>query len=150
MAEQAFWGTVALVIAAMATAFARERLPPAAWMPGAAIRSEFTGRPIAGIYPSGRPWTETIHSDGTTDYREGGKHWLGRWWIRDREFCFSYPPPGLGGCFRVVRTSANCYELYDFSGEAGRGEEPPHLDDLWNGRLWVADRPTTCEERPTV
>jgi hypothetical protein len=119
-------------------------------MSGDDIRRELTGLALAGIYPSNSRWTETIGADGTTDYREGEKHWQGTWWLRDREFCFSYPPPGVGGCFRVTRISANCYELYDFSGEQGRAEEPPNIAMLWNGRMWRQDSPTTCEARPTV
>jgi hypothetical protein len=124
--------------------------PSLAWLSGDEIRRELTGRLLAGIYPSGQPWSEQIADDGTTDYREGAKHWQGQWWIAGREFCFSYPPPGTGGCFRVVRASANCFELYDFSGAAGQREDPPWLDTLWNGRMWQSDRPTTCEDRPSV
>lgn len=121
-----------------------------AWLSGEDIRQAFSGKPIAGLYPSEKQWAEQINADGTTDYREGANHWLGRWWIRDREFCFSYPPPGVGGCFRVTRISANCYELYEFDGPRGSEEAPPDIANLWNGRMWHADRPTTCENRPTV
>lgn len=120
------------------------------WMPGDEIAAAFSGKPIAGIYPSLRPWSETINADGTTDYREGENHWHGRWWIRDREFCFSYPSPGVGGCFRVTRISANCFELYEFATPHADGEVPPDIANLWNGRMWHADRPTTCEARPSV
>lgn len=118
------------------------------WMTPDEIRQELTGVALSGIYPTERLWTETIRPDGSTDYREGEKHWQGKWWLRDREFCFTYPEPGVGGCFRITRVSANCYELYDFSGQFGRENEPPHLASLWNGRMWRADRPTTCEDRP--
>ena len=118
------------------------------WMSGEAIRGSFSGKDLAGIYPNGNPWTERIFENGTTDYREGIKHWRGEWWVANREFCFFYPPPGLGGCFRVVRISPNCFELYDFSGERGRADEPPALAQLWNGRMWLQSQPTTCEERP--
>ena len=121
-----------------------------AWMSGEDIRQSFSGKPIAGLYPSEKQWSEQINADGTTDYREGANHWLGRWWIQDREFCFSYPPPGMGGCFRVTRISANCYELYEFGSPRGTDEAPPDIANLWNGRMWHADQPTTCENRPTV
>lgn len=121
-----------------------------AWLSGAEIRTEFSGRSLAGLYPSNRQWSELIRADGSTDYREGEKHWLGRWSVRDREFCFVYPPPGVGGCFRVARISANCFELYEFESPRGQSEEPPNIADQWNGRMWHADRPTTCEDRPNV
>ena len=89
-----------------------------------------------------------LASQSIEHYREGDKHWRGEWWVTDREFCFAYPPPGLGGCFRVTQVSANCYELYDFSSDAAKAEEPPNIADLWNGRMWLSTKPTTCEERP--
>ena len=120
-----------------------------AWMSGDSIRTSFDGQKLAGQYPSGNLWFEHIRPDGRTDYREGEKRWTGSWWVTDREFCFQYPPPGLGGCFRIVRLSQNCFELYDFSGSAAKEDLPPSLDNLWNGRMWHDDRPTTCEQLST-
>lgn len=128
---------------------AEENRTGIAWLTGDAIRTTFSGQPVGGLYPNGRLWSEAIGTDSTTDYREGDKHWRGRWWVTEREFCFAYPPPGLGGCFRVTRVSANCFELYDFSGNAAKAEEPPHLADLWNGRMWLSSQATTCEDRPS-
>ena len=154
MKRRARWLLVAATIlaslAVSAATRAEEPQREAQWMSGESIRSAFGGRNLAGHYPSGSLWTESIFSDGTTDYREGARHWKGNWWVSDREFCFAYPPPGLGGCFRVVRASSNCYELYDFSAPAGQGEAPPAGENRWNGRMWIADEPITCEERPAV
>lgn len=133
-----------------ASALAEDDRSGLLWLSGDQIQSEFSGRALAGIYPSERTWSESIGSDGTTDYREGEKHWVGQWWVRNREFCFSYPPPGVGGCFRVTRISANCFELYEFESVSGQSDEPPNIADQWNGRMWHADRPTTCENRPNV
>lgn len=119
-----------------------------AWMTGAAIQGTFGGQPLAGTYPTGKTWTESIRADGSTDYREGEKHWQGKWWVTDREFCFAYPPGTAGGCFRVVRVSPNCFELYDYTGALGKADAPPSLRGAWNGRMWVTSQPTTCEERP--
>ena len=121
----------------------------AGWMSDDAIRGEFTGHLLNGIYPSGSPWSEHLFGDGATDYREGAKRWRGQWWIESRAFCFAYPEPGTGGCFRVVRLGQNCYELYEATGLAGRGDDAPVGASLWNGRMWRADRPATCDEKPT-
>jgi hypothetical protein len=129
---------------------AEENRSGLAWMSGEEIRAEFSGRNLTGIYPSTRTWSETIRADGTTDYKEGTRHWQGNWWVENREFCFNYPPPGIGGCFRVTRISANCFEIYEFGSSNGGADEPPHIADLWNGRMWHADRPTTCEVKPSV
>ena len=143
----------AAVIAALLTpcvsSLAEEGPTAPAWMSGDEIRAEFSRKHMAGIYPSRNLWTESIHGDGTTDYREGANHWRGRWWVEGRLFCFSYPPPGLGGCFQVVRHSANCFEIYEY-----RSQPPdagaPLGNNRWNGRMWHADKPTTCEEQPNV
>lgn len=143
-------GSAVLVSFFSALAAAQDANPRAAWMTGDIIQREFSGKSLAGHYPSGAPWSEMIRGDGTTDYREGSKHWQGKWWATPLEFCFSYPAPGNGGCFRVVRISMNCFELYDFTDRRNQADEPPQDSDRWNGRFWFADRPTTCEERPTV
>ncbi len=122
--------------------------PRAGWLDGNQIRREFSEKLLNGIYPTGNPWSEQLFADGTTDYREGEKRWRGTWWTESRAFCFRYPPPGVGGCFAVVRLGSNCYELYEISG-AMPDERPPELAGSWNGRMWVADRPATCDEKPT-
>ncbi len=139
-----------LALVAVGPTAAEENRSGLAWMQGEEIRSAFAGRPLAGIYPSERTWSEHVHADGTSDYVEGEKRWRGEWWVEAREFCFSYPPPGLGGCFRVTRISPNCFELYEVGSGQGQAEEPPNLANQWNGRMWHADRPTTCEARPSV
>ena len=140
----------ALLLAVRAAARAEDQSRSGlAWMPGDAIRGAFSAHSLRGVYPNGNVWSEVISGSGATDYREGAKHWLGKWWVTAAEFCFAYPPPGLGGCFRVTRISVNCFELYDFSGEHGQADEPPNLANRWNGRMWLGHLPTTCEERPS-
>lgn len=124
--------------------------PAQRWMSADAIRAEFSGKALAGIYPSGTTWSEDIASDGTTDYRESHARRPGQWWLTALEFCFSYALPGQGGCFRIVKMSANCYELYEFSSELGRREAPPREKGSWNGRMWRTETGTTCEEKPSV
>ncbi|MEZ5853997.1 MAG: hypothetical protein R3D67_04340 [Hyphomicrobiaceae bacterium] len=121
-----------------------------AWMSNEEIRAEFSGQKLEGIYPSKRAWKEEIYSNGTTDYREGTKHWKGQWSIDNQAFCFKYPIPGAGGCFRITRISANCFELYEVAGRFGQSTLPPKGAEYWNGRMWHADRPTTCESTPSV
>ncbi len=121
-----------------------------AWMSGDEIRQEFSGRKLQGIYPSKRIWREEIFADGSTDYKEGTKHWKGQWSVNNDTFCFEYPVPGAGGCFRVTRISANCFELYEVTSQRGQAELPPAQAEYWNGRMWHATRPTTCEATPSV
>lgn len=140
--------TVALAIAE--TIAAADDPPNAEWMTADAIRSEFSGTALAGVYPGGKTWAEDIFADGTTDYREAEIRRPGQWWTTALEFCFSYPEPGVGGCFRVTKVGVNCYELYDYSSEFGRAEAPPLQKGSWNGRMWRTQAPHTCEATPSA
>ncbi|MGE5510821.1 MAG: hypothetical protein ACM31O_06200 [Bacteroidota bacterium] len=140
---------LSLIFAAGVSA-AQEDADRLRWMPADAIRLEFSGKSLAGIYPDGKAWTEVIFTDGTSDYREKHVRRPGKWWITPLEFCFSYPPPGEGGCFRVVKMSPNCYELYEYGSEQGRQDAPPRQQGSWNGRMWRTETAATCDEKPSV
>lgn len=132
------------------TAVAEDESLTLRWMPDSSIRSEFSGKALAGVYPGGRTWSEMIFADGTTDYREDIVRRIGKWWVMQLEFCFSYPPPGIGGCFRIIKMSANCYELYEYGSEHGRQDTPPGQRGAWNGRMWRTEAAATCDEKPSV
>ena len=88
-------------------------------------------------------------SNGTTDYEEGADRRPGRWNVAGELFCFIYAQPQQGGCFRIVKHSANCYELYTASiGGEPPAAPPPAASMSWNGRMWRDAMPPTCEEKP--
>lgn len=143
---------VALILAVFAVALGAgaQSVNPPGWMSRDEIVSAFVGQQLSGIYPSRIPWQEHVRSDGTTTYREGGAQREGRWWMRGDQFCFSYALPQSGGCFLVVAVGRNCYELYAV-GRGGGAEPPsPNAQRHWNGRMWRADIPATCEDKPIV
>lgn len=143
-------GLAGLAFATLAWTAAAADDPVAGWMPADAIRAEFSGQALAGVYPRGKTWAEDIFIDGTTDYREAEVRRPGQWWTTALEFCFSYPEPGVGGCFRITKVSANCYELYDYSSKFGRAEAPPPQKGAWNGRMWRTQASHTCASSPSV
>jgi hypothetical protein len=119
-----------------------------AWMQEAQIRSELIGLRLVGIYPSGVAWNELIRPDGTTDYEERGERRPGHWNVAGELFCFVYTRQSQGGCFRVVKHGANCYELYTASiGGQVPAEPPPARNMSWNGRMWRDGERSTCEEK---
>lgn len=119
------------------------------WMQEAEIVKELTGVRLTGLYPSNVAWTEDIHPDGTTDYSEGQERRPGRWRVEGELYCFVYAQPQQGGCFRVVRFSANCYELYTASiGGYAPSPPPPASAMSWNGRMWRETERGTCDEKP--
>ena len=146
VAALSYAGLVLALCLGLAPARGEDERLGLAWMAGDEIRTVFAGRRLSGIYPNLSQWSEEILADGTSDYREGAKHWRGEWWIADRGFCFAYPPPGIGGCFLVTRVSRNCYELYETTGLHGGSAVPPSTVGAWNGRMWIAAEPPTCEE----
>ena len=115
------------------------------------VREAFVGPPVAGAYTNGQSWREQMQADGSTHYVEERGTFNGRWWFNARsELCFEYDGNGGGGCFVYVRLSANCYEHFF---EAKKGDSGTDLGSrglVTNGKLWRANEPPTCEERPTV
>jgi hypothetical protein len=119
-----------------------------AWLQEPEIRAELVGLKLVGIYPSGVAWNELIRPDGTTDYEERGERRPGRWTVSGELFCFVYARLSQGGCFRVVRHGANCYELYTVSiGGEVPAVPPPARNMSWNGRMWRDGERSTCEEK---
>lgn len=120
-----------------------------AWMPESEIRAELTNVRLAGLYPSNIAWTEDIRPDGSTDYAEANERRPGAWNVQGELYCFVYALPHQGGCFRVVRHSANCYELYTASiGGVAPSPPPPASAMSWNGRMWRDAERGTCDEKP--
>ena len=132
------------VLAAVGNAHAQR-----GWMQEGEIRAELTRLKLSGLYPSNVAWAEDVRADGTTDYFEGAERRPGRWTVSGELYCFIYQLPHQGGCFRVVRHSANCYELYTASiGGETPATPPPASAMSWNGRMWREAEKATCEEKP--
>lgn len=120
-----------------------------------AIREAIVGHTLDGHYGHGVTWTETYRQDGGLDYREAHVSATGRWSFRPGNvFCTFYDPGPAGtlpgGCWLVVRTSANCFEFYAADQapiEPEDGSAPPLR---WNAQGWRRDTPSTCNEKPSV
>lgn len=112
------------------------------------IRTELTNIKVAGLYPSNSAWSEEIKPDGSTAYEEAADRRPGRWSIAGDLFCFEYSMPHQGGCFRVVKHSPNCYELYTASiGGQAPSPPPPASSMSWNGRMWRDGERSTCDDK---
>lgn len=144
------WTTLGAAAAyALAALLASPGIAARGWMQAAEMEKELTGLKLAGIYPSNVAWTELISADGTSDYEEDGQRRQGRWSIAGELFCFEYALAIHGGCFRVVKHSANCYELYTASLGGHMPRTPPPAASMsWNGRMWRDTEKTTCNEAP--
>lgn len=128
----------------------------APYLDEAGIRASIVGQTLDGHYGNGVTWAETYTREGRLDYRERDRHATGAWSFRPGDvFCTFYDPgpfPGLsGGCWLVLRTSANCFEFY--LADEYVPPEPPEEGEpaaRWNAQGWRRGEPSTCGEKPAV
>ena len=124
------------------------QLPPV-FMTEADMTSAFGGKTIDGHYADGVTFSETYHADGRIEYREKGRDMNGRWLVRAATFCTLYDTSPTGGCYRVTRRGANCFEFYFVARDDKQAERGPGQPS-WTAQAWVKGQPETCKEEPTV
>lgn len=114
-------------------------------MSEAAIRAELIDVPLEGQYVDERPWAETYFKDGRIEYKDPQANWTGQWSFRGAGFCTFYNEGSSGGCWRVIKSSSNCYYFYGLqrSGEPFRGV--PGKSQGWTARGWRKSKPSTCD-----
>ncbi|MDX2205504.1 MAG: hypothetical protein NW223_22330 [Hyphomicrobiaceae bacterium] len=149
--------TRCLLAGALAAILAPQALAAAPYLSEAAIREAIVGQTLDGHYGNGITWSEAYLADGRLDYREtGGRNGTGRWSFRPGDvLCTFYDPaPGgslVGGCWLVLKTSANCFEFFLSSGGPPADSEEGLAAPLaWNAQGWRRGEPSTCAERPAV
>ncbi len=146
----------ALAAFAVSAAAAEDPVPPAhrpatplAYMSEPDMQSAFGGKSIDGLYADGVTFSESYAADGRIDYRERGRDMTGRWSLRAGTFCTIYDTSPTGGCYRVVRKGANCFEFYFVARDETIAERRPGLP-AWTAQAWVKGQHATCKEEPTV
>jgi hypothetical protein len=140
--------TSILLSLAAATSIAAQ--PVTAWMDEADIKQSFSGVEIDGVYVDGTKFTESYDGTGAIMYRDTRKAMTGRWSVVNNSFCTLYDGTVTGGCFKVVKVSANCFEFYFL---AATEEETAATDPgrpRWTARGWNKKHPATCDEKPVV
>ena len=121
------------------------------WMTGAALRANFAGTTIDGIYIDKREFREQYFPDGRLDYKEStGTHWTGHWSVIGNLFCTIYDVSGTGGCFRVHRVGDNCYEFYFQTRTEEEARRAPPDKPSWTAQAWRTNAPATCQEKPVA
>lgn len=137
---------------AIAVVVAQATAPPAgdaaSWMSGPDIRSTFIGWTLTGAYASGAPFEETYHDDGTLAYAEADIRVSGNWHVAGQDFCTFYADL-MGGCFRAVRLSDNCYRFFSTADVAGTAP-PDGLTTRFVAEGWTNQRPSTCPAQQNV
>lgn len=139
-------------LCAVTTAQAAGDDRPNDWMSAAELKAAFSGTTIAGHYADGRPFKESYFKNGRLKYFEELSHraQVGHWSIVSGSFCTIYDLNPTGGCFRVRRHSANCFEFYFLVRTETEARQPEPGRPSWSARAWRTDRPSTCREKPIV
>lgn len=115
------------------------------WMSEAEITSSFSGQTVDGEYPSGATFRETYAADGSVAYEDELRTTSGRWSVRSGSFCTIYDDDPTGGCFRVRKAGANCYEFYFTGRSEADAERPLRETPSWTARAWLDGEASTCK-----
>jgi hypothetical protein len=107
------------------------------WLGDNDLTFVFVGREVAGAYANGVTFTETYRKIGKAEYRDTQSSLEGSWSIKGAAMCTHYRDKS-GGCFRVSRQSANCFELWLMS------ENGELAGESWIARSWQVKYPSTC------
>jgi hypothetical protein len=119
------------------------------------IRTAIVGATLDGHYLGGAPWSEAYLADGGLDYREPRRAAKGKWSFRPGNvFCTFYDPSPEGslggGCWLVLKPSANCFEFYVAGAAPGDSDEGVTTQSRWNAQGWRRGEASTCTEKPAV
>ena len=110
-------------------------------MSDAEILATFPGMTMVGNYGDGVKFAETYHLGGNISYSDDQGVDAGNWFEREGLFCTFYKTAN-GACFQIVKTGANCFEMYVAEGQDGKKEVP---SPNWNSVGWDEKRPSTCD-----
>lgn len=120
------------------------------WMPADELAQTFRGVAIDGVYEDGRKFSEHYLDDGSLSYEEGPRQTSGYWSITAGTFCTIYRGDSSGGCYRVARIGANCFEFYFVARTEAQVRRREDGKPGWTARGWKKTQPATCVETPTV
>jgi hypothetical protein len=113
------------------------------------LNAAFSGKAVDGHYPSGATFQETYRADGSVAYKDRQRLSAGRWSLQADSFCTIYDDDPAGGCFRVHKESANCFEFYFVAHSELQARDWPS-EPNWTARAWIRDQPSTCREGAAV
>jgi hypothetical protein len=122
----------------------------AEWLPGTEISRLLGGKMLEGRYASGRAFIERYLPDGRIEYLEDGNAIGGHWSITAGTLCTIYDTEPAGGCFRVSRSGANCFEFYFVARTEATAPGPEGAKPSWTARGSVSGEPNACQDESNV
>jgi hypothetical protein len=120
------------------------------WMDAAGLAETFKGKELDGEYASGRTFKEAYNADGGLRYQDDMRESGGHWSVSSGTFCTIYDDDPAGGCFRVQKIGANCFEFFFVARTEDKAPGPPDRDPSWTARAWFSSDAPTCKERVGV
>ena len=122
----------------------------ALWLPSEGIARALTGKTIEGRYANGRAFTERYLADGHLEYLEDGETIGGHWSVTAGTLCTIYDTDPTGGCFRVTKAGANCFEFYFAARTEAAAPGPEGSVPAWTARGSVSGEPEACHDGANV
>lgn len=120
------------------------------WLTDEAIAAELGGKTLEGRYANGRAFTETYGDDGRLHYLEPGATLGGRWSVRAGTLCTIYDTEPTGGCYRVGKVGANCFEFYFVARTEAAAPGPDGLKPSWTAQGSIAGQGRACKDSADV
>lgn len=117
------------------------------WLSESELAAALSGQAVSGEYASGRKFFEAYNADGSIAYEDDGRTSSGHWSVQAGTFCTIYEDDPSGGCFRVQKVGANCYEFYYVARTESDASSGNHDKPDWTARAWLEGKPSSCKER---
>lgn len=140
--------------AAIAIAFTISVSGPAGalseWMGESALNRTFSGKAIEGHYADGATFVESYDGDGRLSYSDDRRQTAGHWSLQAGTFCTIYDADPSGGCYRVQKVSANCYEFYFAARTVEQAQRGPDDRPSWTARAWIKGEASSCPDQVGV
>lgn len=117
------------------------------WMSESELSSALSGQAVSGEYASGNKFFEAYNADGSIAYEDDVRSSSGHWSVKAGTFCTIYDEDASGGCFRVQKVGANCFEFYYVARTESDASSGNHREPDWTARAWLEGKPSSCKER---
>jgi hypothetical protein len=118
-------------------------------MAGPELIATFDGKTVSGAYGDGTPVRETYAVGGGITYWDST--WgdrTGNWSVVNGLFCTFYDGMA-GGCFRVERIGANCFDFFASASSEEEALNPGTRQD-YTARVSIEGATSTCPEELAV
>jgi hypothetical protein len=120
-----------------------------AWLTDAELQ-RFADATIDGRYADGKAFTEHYAGNGRLTYVEHDMTLGGHWSVTQGTLCTIYDVDETGGCYRVMRVDANCYEFYFVSRTERQAPGPGDGKPRWTARGAIQGQASACRDEPSV